>query len=109
MTIATLDNAGDYQLGLIGSATGRAFTVVAADGQAMRLTSGAGTPDSARGTVTAAGRLLTTTVRQAALDLAFASGGAAGTLRSNTGATTNLLGVAETRAGTERLINTNRP
>ncbi len=104
-TGTSLDNAGYYQLGLIGSATGRAFAIVAADGQAMLLTSGAGAPDAARATVTAAGRLLATTAAQSALDLVFASGGVAGILRPNLGATTNLLGVADTRAGTERLIN----
>ncbi len=102
-TGAAADSAGFYQLGLVGTAAGRGFAIVATDAQILVLTTGARTPDSARGTLTAFGRLLTTTA--AALDLAFTSGGVAGTLRSTTGAVVSLLGVTEARAGTERLIN----
>ena len=97
--------AGLYQLVLVGSATGRGYVLLAADGQAYLLTADATGADSARGTLGANGRLaFTTTASQAVLDLAFSNGALTGTVRAG-GTTGTVAGAIETLLGREHLTN----
>ncbi|MDP3069907.1 MAG: immunoglobulin domain-containing protein [Opitutaceae bacterium] len=98
-------SAGLFSLALIGSAAGRGQAIVGADGQAMLLLLNNTALDSARGTLTAVGRLAVPTVAaQAALDVTFNGGLLAGSLRVGN-ATGPIAGAIEALTGAERLIN----
>ncbi|MBL9209890.1 MAG: immunoglobulin domain-containing protein [Opitutaceae bacterium] len=97
--------AGSYPLALLGSAAGNGLAVVAPNGQVFVLTAAGTAPDSARGVLDAAGRLIATTSTQAALDFVFAGGTVRGTVRTPTGTTGTVAGVIDALAGTEHLAN----
>ncbi len=98
-------SAGLFSLALIGSAAGRGYALVGADGQALLLLLNNTALDSARGTLTAAGRLTVATVAaQAALDATFNGGLLTGTLRVGN-STGPIAGAIEALTGGERLIN----
>lgn len=96
--------AGLYAYGVPGTAAGRGYGVVAADGQAFFVLLSGNSLDAARGTLTAAGRLTVQTATQAALDLGFNGGLLSGTLRTGT-ATATLSGAADVQTAATRLIN----
>lgn len=97
--------AGLYQLAIVGSASGRGYVIVGADGRAMLFTADATALDSLSGTV-ANGRLEATSAGGAPITLTFGANGAlSGTARINASTTVTLAGIAESGAGTERLIN----
>jgi hypothetical protein len=99
--------AGIYSAALVGSASGRGYVIIAPDGQAFLLTATGTTVDSARGTISATGRLTTTTTTQAAIDLGFTNGALRGTVRTSgpTATTGTIAGAIEGIAGTEHLVN----
>ncbi len=97
--------AGFYSGALVGSADGRGYVIVGADGQAFALAASSTAVDGAMGTVGPDGRLTLTTSNQSSIDLGFANGAMNGTVRTAGGATATLDGASDTLAGTERLAN----
>ncbi len=95
---------GFYHAALIGSAAGRGYVVLGADGQAFLLTANGTAPDGARGTRGANGRVALTTAGGAAVDLGFNNGSLSGTVRAGT-VTGAIGGAIDSLVGTERLAN----
>ncbi|MES2691835.1 MAG: immunoglobulin domain-containing protein, partial [Verrucomicrobiota bacterium] len=103
---STSTQAGLYQAAVVGSATGRGYAIVGADGRAFVFTSDGATLDSVRGTVGADGRLTANSVGGAAVSLAFGTTGTfTGTARVGTGPVITLAGATEALTGTEHLVN----
>lgn len=96
--------AGFYHAALIGSAAGRGYVVLGADGQAFLLTANGTAPDGARGSFGPNGRVALTTTGGAAVDLGFNNGSLAGTVRAGT-VTGAIGGALDSLVGNERLAN----
>ena len=112
-TGAAAAQAGFYSGALVGSADGRGYVIVGADGQAFALAASSSSVDGAKGTVDATGRLALTTAGQTTFNLGFANGALVGSVSNvvstnggNPVATvTSLNGATDALAGTERLAN----
>ncbi len=97
--------AGIYQLAVVGSASGRGYVIVGADGRTMLFTADASALDSLSGSMVGT-RLEATSVGGTPIILTFGANGVlSGTARINASTTVALSGIAEGAAGTERLIN----
>ena len=96
---------GFYQLALVGSASDRGYVILAPDGRALLLSANATAAEGATGTLATNGRLAITTASRATVDLGFNNGQVSGTVRPASGAAGALLGVIDTRAGTEHVVN----
>ena len=104
-TGAAAAQAGYYSGALVGSADGRGYVIVGADGQAFALAAASSSVDGATGTVGTNGRLTLTTANQSTIDLGFTNGALSGTVKSAAGVTASLNGATDALAGTERLAN----
>ncbi len=96
--------AGLYSAALVGSASGRGYVIIAADGQAFVITASGSAVDSARGNLNADNRLVVTTTSQAVVDLGFTGGELRGTVRTPQGIGT-IAGAIEALIGAEHLVN----
>ncbi len=96
--------AGFYHAALIGSADGRGYVVLGADGRAVLFTGTSAAPDGGRGTFGTNGRVALVTAGGATVDLGFNNGSLSGTVRAGT-VTGAIGGAIDGVAGTERLAN----
>ncbi len=104
-TGAAAAQAGYYSGAFSGSADGRGYVIVGADGQAFALATSGTSVDGGTGTVASNSRLTLTTANQSTLNLGFANGALSGTVSNAAGITVSLTGAADALAGTEHLAN----
>ena len=93
-------SAGFYQGALVGTAAGRGYVIVGADGSAFFFTVNGTSVDGAKTTLNSTGHLAVTTAAQTNVNLGFANGALTGTV-----GTATLNGASDALAGTEHLVN----